>query len=1372
MAPPLPTGLALDRTTGNGSCEITGTPDAATSVDTYTVTATNATGEDATPATVSITVVKLVDADGNGLIEIGTLAELNNVRYSLDGAGYKTNASATPDTTGCPSTGCIGYELINDLTFDDDGDGSTWTRNSDGSVTLDAGDDNDTYFVIAGGSSGGWVPIGDRSNRFTAVFEGNGRTITGLATARDLLDIGLFGSTDGADIRNLGLVGNFARKIGTGHARVGGLVGWQRDGTITASYATGDAEGGADTAPVYYVGGLVGWQDRGASITASYATGDVHGGAGGGDRVGGLVGYQYDGTITASWAIGDVDGGAGGGDHVGGLVGEQGFPDIDRNSNTLIFRGGPITASWASGDVDGGAGDSDNVGGLVGWQAGGAITASYATGDADGGAGGSDSVGGLVGGQRGGTITASWGFGSITGWDSVGSSGSDDLPLGVTSPNAFTSASVPASWNAAASNTMGAWDFGNTSQPPALKFADYDGGTMGTAGAYTSGHLFHCADAANAPDDAILIPNCDNLIPGVAASNVLALTADINVVSGKAGTAYVAVLADGADAPTAAAIKSAVARSGGVVAVGNAAVASGRATVSLTGLMESSMYDAYIVVESGGVLGTVMRVNVNTRAAVSVANVLPTTADINVLSGTAGTAYVAVLADGAMAPTAAAVKAARAGSGGVVAVGSMAIVDDRATVSLTGLMGDTAYDVYVVVESGGVLGTVMKVDLTTPMRLADEDGNGLIEIGTLAELNNVRYSLYGTGYKTSASATLNTSGCPTNGCFGYELTTDLTFDKNRSGKTWTRNSNGTVSLDMGDDVDAYFDVNTGGWVPIGRCGASIWCSSAGDAPFNAVFEGNGHTITGLATVRDLPSIGLFGVTGRSAEIRNLGLVGNLARKIGTPRAFVGGLVGYQWGGSITTSYTTGDADSGGASFDYLGGLVGLQSSGTTITASYAIGDVRGGTSTSGSLGGGLVGVQVGGAITASYAMGNIHGGTSGGNRIGGLVGSQSESGTVTASYATGNVYGKGENDTIGGLVGVQQNSTITASYATGNVDGDVGTDRVGSLVGRQNGTNTITASWGFGSKTRGGGTAGIDGSTPRPNNVSSATGLNIGNVPAASWNNATSGTLGAWDFGTTSQTPALKYADYDGTGGSGTDFHCANDADNAPSGAILIPDCGDPISGQGRTVAPPPPALALPDLANASAVSLTAGTRASAILFTNSGGGALTGCAVSPTLPTGLEVSRTAGNASCQITGTPSAASGRTTYRVTATNATGRDSTPATVAITVTVAPGGTDADGDGLIEIKTLAQLNNVRHSLDGAGYKTSASAAAVTTGCPSNACIGYELVNDLTFDKDGGGTWTRSGTTVTLDTGDDDNTYFDIASGGVVWRLGAHRR
>ena len=335
------------------------------------------------------------------------------------------------------------------------------------------------------------MPIGDDSNSFTAVFEGNGHTITGLATVDFRFSyIGLFGYTDGAEIRNLGLVDNLAKYTGRSLAYVGGLVGHQEGGTILASYTTGDAEDG------YRVGGLVGEQE-GGTIIASYARGKVDSGEERFDKAGGLVGLQDGGTIIASYAIGAVNGGAGS-NSVGGLVGEQ--------------EGGTITASWARGNVDGGAGN-DDVGGLVGESDhNSTIIASYATGNADGGAGSSDGVGSLVGSASFTEITASWGFGDELGRErgsSIGQ-GSRDRPTGITSATGLTAANTvaaDASWNAAASNTMGAWNFGTTSQLPALNYADYDGtGSSGTG--------FHCASAANPPSGAILIPSCGTLIPG------------------------------------------------------------------------------------------------------------------------------------------------------------------------------------------------------------------------------------------------------------------------------------------------------------------------------------------------------------------------------------------------------------------------------------------------------------------------------------------------------------------------------------------------------------------------------------------------------------------------------------------------------------------------------------------------------------------------------------------------------------------------------------------------------------------------------------------------------------------------------------------
>ena len=78
------------------------------------------------------------------------------------------------------------------------------------------------------------------------------------------------------------------------------------------------------------------------------------------------------------------------------------------------------------------------------------------------------------------------------------------------------------------------------------------------------------------------------------------------------------------------------------------------------------------------------------------------------------------------------------------------------------------------------------------------------------------------------------------------------------------------------------------------------------------------------------------------------------------------------------------------------------------------------------------------------------------------------------------------------------------------------------------------------------------------------------------------------------------------------------------------------------------------------------------------------------------------------------------------------------------------DADDDGLIEIATLAQLDAVRHDLDGDGVPVGSGTAAASgaaaraaafpdaaerMGCPAPACVGYELVADLDFDTDGSG-------------------------------------
>ena len=383
------------------------------------------------------------DKDNDGLIEISSLEQLDAIRYDLNGDGLVDNDqndaaySATfpnaADGMGCPSGGCKGYELTDDLDF--------------GSVVTGAG----------------WQPIGGVSNPFNATFDGNGHTISNLYIARNNEHyIGLFGRAGEASvIRGVGVENVYI----LGRNGTGALVG-RSDGTINDSYATGEVSGAKS------VGGLVG--SSYGSITASHATSEVTGIR----YIGGLVGYNNGGAITSSYATGDATvttRGLGEGGDVGGLVG---------------VNGGTITTSYATGKVTAhychpaAAGCWRPGGGLVGYN-GGTITSSYATGTIDMGlaswAGGSWG-GGLVGVNEG-IITSSYatgagGYGFVRSnsgtitfnyWDTEASGtensrgGEGKTTAELQTPTSNTG--IYSRWDPKQ------WDFGTAQQYPVLKVA-------------------------------------------------------------------------------------------------------------------------------------------------------------------------------------------------------------------------------------------------------------------------------------------------------------------------------------------------------------------------------------------------------------------------------------------------------------------------------------------------------------------------------------------------------------------------------------------------------------------------------------------------------------------------------------------------------------------------------------------------------------------------------------------------------------------------------------------------------------------------------------------------------------------------------------
>ena len=290
--------------------------------------------------------------------------------------------------------------------------------------------------------------------------------------------------------------------------------------------------------------------------------------------------------------------------------------------------------------------------------------------------------------------------------------------------------------------------------------------------------------------------------------------------------------------------------------------------------------------------------------------------------------------------------------------------------------------------------------VTSETPLYDTDVDGLIEITTPDQLNAMRYDLDGDGEPRATGATAYQAAFPdddtplrcANGCTGYELFTDLDL----SGRNWN---------------------------PIG---ADL--ISSGYEPFAATFEGNGHTIANLYINRprwstDSGFNGLFRATASSAAIRNLGLV-NVNVTISVFRNVAGGLVGAN-AGTIQACYATGRGSGG-----FTGGLVGTNTG--TITASYAAVRVIGDTYNAG----GLVGYNFNGTITSSYATGFVSGslfteevGGLVGRNFNGTITDSYATGPVSGTIYTNNVSGLVGANT-GGTITTSYWDTTTSGSTT------------------------------------------------------------------------------------------------------------------------------------------------------------------------------------------------------------------------------------------------------------------------------------------------------------------------------------------------------
>ncbi len=185
-----------------------------------------------------------VDDDNDGLIEIRTAAELDNIRHNLAGTGYTQDDGEETNSAGCPVDSCHGYELTANIS-------------------------------LAGMH---WIPVGGDANdeRFTADFDGNGNVISNvtITSAGGVLGsrtyIGFFARMNGATIKNLGMM--IERLVVEGDAVfVGGLSGHMENTEVMNSYVIfSDVLSIKNAASGPLVGGLSGTMNGNLTVERVY----------------------------------------------------------------------------------------------------------------------------------------------------------------------------------------------------------------------------------------------------------------------------------------------------------------------------------------------------------------------------------------------------------------------------------------------------------------------------------------------------------------------------------------------------------------------------------------------------------------------------------------------------------------------------------------------------------------------------------------------------------------------------------------------------------------------------------------------------------------------------------------------------------------------------------------------------------------------------------------------------------------------------------------------------------------------------------------------------------------------------------------------
>ena len=245
-------------------------------------------------------------------------------------------------------------------------------------------------------------------------------------------------------------------------------------------------------------------------------------------------------------------------------------------------------------------------------------------------------------------------------------------------------------------------------------------------------------------------------------------------------------------------------------------------------------------------------------------------------------------------------------------------------------------------------------------------------------------------------------------------------------ETWAdyvRTGNGNTNCTLEASVAL-----TGSWEPVGN----------DETPYTGTFNGGGNAITNLTVTANTEYQGLFGFIDESGQVLNVTLENANITVTDDSTQHVGIVAGYN-AGLVQDCTVSGRVEAP----QYVGGIVGTNSSTGTVSGCVSSATVIGG----GIRTGGIVGSNDGGTIQSCSFSGSVEGDS----QVGGIAGYNSK--TITECKVTGSVSATGEK--TGGIVGSNAGE-IASCVSTGSVT-NTGGSSDGMNVGGVAGDNLVGA---------------------------------------------------------------------------------------------------------------------------------------------------------------------------------------------------------------------------------------------------------------------------------------------------------------------------